>query len=180
MVLLIYLFLEHFLRNDPAYADVLRMHYLFHIILGVLSTGPAEAPHHTDKLRLLIVEPHTLFARLSTSLKPKLHQFHHIIDGIEWLGKSLSCFVTERKHRIVKDSALHFDTSSIQYWPTLSISNVTNFPLASTCSKSSSCTCHETCEESQAFDNRHLQYSAVVCLARETLSGSRMHLVAVS
>lgn len=107
LVPLVFLFLEHFLGDDPAYADVLRMHYLFHIILGVLSTGPEEAPKHKDKLRLLIVEFHKIFARLSTSLKPKLHHFHHIIDGIEWLGKSLSCFVTERKHRIVKDSALY-------------------------------------------------------------------------
>lgn len=107
MVPLIYLFLEAFFGENRAYADVVRMHYLFHIILGVLSTGPEEAPQHKDKLRKLIVEFHQLFARMSTSLKPKLHHFHHIIDGIEWLGKSLSCFVTERKHRIIKDSALY-------------------------------------------------------------------------
>ena len=115
MVPLVFLFLEHFLGDDLAYADVLRMHYLFHIILGVLSTGPEEAPKHKDKLRLLIVEFHKLFARLSTSLKPKLHHFHHIIDGIEWLGKSLSCFVTERKHKIVKDNALWVFSTSRAY-----------------------------------------------------------------
>ena len=32
---------------------------------------------------------------------------HHIIDGMEWCGKLLSCFVTERKHRTVKNAALH-------------------------------------------------------------------------
>ena len=58
--------------------------FFSHIILGVLSIGLEEAPKHKDKLRLLIVEFHKLFARLSTSLKPKLHHFHHIIDGIEW------------------------------------------------------------------------------------------------
>ena len=75
---------------------------MFHIILGVLSTGPDDAPRHTDKLRRLIVEFHSLFARLSNSFKPKLHQMHH-----RMAGKSLSCFVTERKHRVIKDCALH-------------------------------------------------------------------------
>ena len=36
-----------------------------------------------------------------------MHHMHHIVDGMQWLGKLLSCFVTERKHRHVKDSALH-------------------------------------------------------------------------
>ena len=107
LVPMLFLFLDKYCSNDPELVDVVRMYYVFHIILGVLSTGPDDAPRHTDKLRRLIVEFHSLFARLSNSFKPKLHQMHHLIDGIEWLGKSLSCFVTERKHRVIKDCALH-------------------------------------------------------------------------
>jgi hypothetical protein len=107
LVPLLQLFLAHFCKDDPELVDVTRMFYLFHILLGVLSTGPSEAHKNATKLRALIIEFHTLFSQLCTSLKPKLHHMHHIIDALEWLGKCLSCFVTERKHRIVKDSALH-------------------------------------------------------------------------
>ena len=31
----------------------------------------------------------------------------HIVDGMLYVGKLLSCFVTERKHKCVKDIALH-------------------------------------------------------------------------
>lgn len=77
------------------------------MIIGVLATGPEEVPRYVDKLRRMIVEIHGLMSLLSTSIKPKLHHMHHILDGVVWLGKLVSCFVTERKHRTVKDCALH-------------------------------------------------------------------------
>ena len=107
LIVLLQMFLDKFCSSIAELSDVCRMHYLFHLILGVLSTGPEEAPLRVGRLRKLTVEFHRLFALLSNSLKPKLHHFHHIFDGIDWLGKCLSCFVTERKHRCVKDSALH-------------------------------------------------------------------------
>ena len=36
-----------------------------------------------------------------------LYHAFHITDGAEWLGKLLSCFVTERKHRLIKRAALY-------------------------------------------------------------------------
>ena len=79
--------------------------YLY-MILGTLASGPYETPKHCD-LRRNMSCLHTLHAQLSDDFKPKLHHMHHIIDGMEWLGKLLSCFVCEREHRHVKDSALH-------------------------------------------------------------------------
>ena len=107
MLPIIFLFVEKFCKADPVLADVVRCVFLLHMIVGVLSTGPDDAPHHTNTLERLMSEFHALFTNMSDSLKPKLHHMHHIVDGIRWLGKALSCFVTERKHRTVKDSALH-------------------------------------------------------------------------
>ena len=41
------------------------------------------------------------------NVKPKAHHLFHVVDGMEWLGKLLACFVTERKHRTVKHAALY-------------------------------------------------------------------------
>ena len=106
LVQMLYLFLEKYC-NIAGLVDVRRMFYLFHIYVGVLSTGPDEAPKYVEQLRRIQTEFHELFAMLSTSFKAKLHQMYHILDGIEWLGKALSCFVTERKHRVVKAASLH-------------------------------------------------------------------------
>ena len=103
IVPILVLFIDRCCKRDPELADIVRWCDLMHVLLGVLSTGPDEAPHYAAKLRQLAAEFHELLCLLSTSWKPKLHHMHHIIDGIEWLGKSLSCFVTERKHRTIKD-----------------------------------------------------------------------------
>ena len=102
----VYLFIDKFCKDDPAIVDVVRMFTLLHMILGVLATGPEAAPRHAEKLRRDMVEFHSLALHF-WKLKPKIHHMHHIVDGMLWLGKLLSCFVTERKHRVVKDSALH-------------------------------------------------------------------------
>ena len=41
------------------------------------------------------------------NLKPKSHHLFHIPNGINYVGKSLACFVTERKHKEVKSTAVH-------------------------------------------------------------------------
>jgi len=104
---IIYLFLDKYCASIAELADVVRCFNVMYFICGVLATGPEQAPHHADLLRKLFAEFHELFTLLCDALKPKLHHMHHIIDGMEWLGKLLSCFVCERKHRTVKDCALH-------------------------------------------------------------------------
>ena len=107
VVPILYLFFEQFCSDDPRLKVVGHYLRLLYMILGTLAAGPDEAPKHCDILRRNMSSLHALHAQLSDDFKPKMHHMHHIIDGIEWLGKSLSCFVCERKHRHVKDSALH-------------------------------------------------------------------------
>ena len=104
---ILYLFLTKFCTSDPELADVLRCFTLLCTICGVLAAGPDEAPKHVAVLRRMMVEYHTLVVAMCFHLKPKIHHMHHILDGMVWLGKLLSCFVCERKHRTIKDSALH-------------------------------------------------------------------------
>ena len=40
-------------------------------------------------------------------VKPKAHHLFHVVDGMLQLHRLLSCFVTERKHKAIKASALH-------------------------------------------------------------------------
>ena len=103
----LYLFFEQFCSNDPRLKVVATYLRLLCMILGTLASGPDEAPKHCDVLRRNMLSLHALHAQLSDDFKPKMHHMHHIIDGMEWLGTLLSCFVCGRKHRHVKDSALH-------------------------------------------------------------------------
>jgi hypothetical protein len=80
---------------------------LFHII-GILRMGPEDAMPHVDSLRTLIAKHVKEFCELyGEYCKPKMHHMFHIPDGMESLGKLLSCFVTERKHKMIKAAALH-------------------------------------------------------------------------
>ena len=77
-------------------------------IVDLLSTGPERAMAYTSTLRTLLQDHHEQFWLLyATGIKPKIHHAHHIVDGMEQLGKCLSCFVTERKHKVVKRSAMY-------------------------------------------------------------------------
>jgi hypothetical protein len=106
MVPVFHLFLDMFAK------DILPQHfkcftYLHHIV-GILRTGPDTAPQFIDTLRTLMERHFELFQELyDANIKPKMHHLFHVIDHMEWLGKLLSCFVTERKHRDVKHSALY-------------------------------------------------------------------------
>jgi hypothetical protein len=63
---------------------------------------------HVDTLQQLISKHMEAFTNLyGHDVKPKAHHLFHVVDGMRWLGKLLACFVTERKHREVKQSALH-------------------------------------------------------------------------
>ena len=79
-------------------------------ILGVCSLGPVDAVPHVDLLRRLIEKHGVLFVTLyGQHVKPKFHHLFHVAENVEYLGRLLSCFVTERKHRLTKRVAIwHF------------------------------------------------------------------------
>ena len=107
LVPILYLFFLEFLGDNDDVKDLFECAKVLHLLCGILSTGPDEPMKHRTTLISLISRLHTLFVSLGFHLKPKLHHMHHIIDHMDWLGKLLACFVTERKHRDVKDAALH-------------------------------------------------------------------------
>ena len=78
-------------------------------ILGLLSLGPDRAMRYVDKLRKLIVLHARMFSMLyPLAAKPKFHHFLcSTVRDMEWVGKLLSCFVTERLHRTSRKAALH-------------------------------------------------------------------------
>ncbi len=79
-----------------------------HIIIGLFRLGAEGAVRHADQLRARIAHFHALFANVwPVYARPKLHHLHHVLDGMAFIGKLLSCFVTERKHRETKMRALH-------------------------------------------------------------------------
>ena len=80
---------------------------LFHIV-GILRMGPESAMQHTETLRTLIASHLELCVALyGEYIKPKGHHLFHVVDGALWIGRLLSCFVTERKHRMVKQCAVN-------------------------------------------------------------------------
>ena len=85
-------------------------------LLGVCSLGPVDAVPHVDLLRKLIEKHGALFVTLyGQHVKPKFHHLLHVTENVEFLGRLLSCFVTERKHRQTKRTAVwhfrHIDNS---------------------------------------------------------------------
>ena len=96
-----------FCKDDARLSDHFDCLETLHHILGILATGTDKPMEYLGTLKELFPKLHERFLKITDSLKPKLHHMHHIIDHMEWIGKLLSCFVTERKHRQVKDAALH-------------------------------------------------------------------------
>lgn len=81
---------------------------LLNDIIDIMRLGADRAVAFVDRLSTLIELHASLFTVLyPDAAKPKFHHLFHIIDHIRWLGKLLSCFVTERKHRATKKAALH-------------------------------------------------------------------------
>ena len=106
MVSVLHLFVEKFV------ADIVPEHFaaftLLHHIVGILRMGPEDAMRHTGTLTQLISRHLESVVRLyGDHVKPKAHHLFHVVDGMLWIGKLLSCFVTERKHREIKRAALH-------------------------------------------------------------------------
>ena len=81
---------------------------MMHHVCSILATGAERPMAHMKTLDELFEKFHELFVKLcGPNCKPKVHHMHHITDAMEWVGRCLSCLVTERKHRQVKDTAPH-------------------------------------------------------------------------
>ena len=115
LVPILYLYMSEFCKDDARLSNHFACVEILHYILGVMATGTDKPWLYLDKLKEWLPKLHAEFIKITQHLKPKLHHMHHIIDHMEWFaslshegrGKLLSCFVTERKHRQIKDAALH-------------------------------------------------------------------------
>ena len=93
-------------EHHPLYANLLCLKLLRNII-GIIMMGPTDAMPYVDKLAELLKNHAELFTELYPSaVKPKFHHALHIPENMRYLGKLLTCFVTERKHRATKRAAL--------------------------------------------------------------------------
>ena len=106
MVSVLMLFLEVTVESViPEHVDAFRI--MFHII-GLLRAGPVDALKHAESLRVLFANHMEAVVKLyGDYVKPKGHQAFHIVDGMYALDRLLSCFVTERKHKIIKSAAVY-------------------------------------------------------------------------
>jgi hypothetical protein len=92
--------------SHPLY-EHMQCFWRLRMIVGILQLGPSNAMQHVERLRQLIREHAELFIKLYPGHeKPKFHHLFHVVDNMLFLGKLLSCFVTERKHRTTKRCAL--------------------------------------------------------------------------
>ena len=77
-------------------------------IVDLFMLGPEGAMPFVNELQTTIVEHNTLYVELyGDHVKPKLHHLLHIPENMKFVGRLLSCWVTERKHRVVKAQASH-------------------------------------------------------------------------
>ena len=107
LVPILFLYMQAFCKDDPRLSEHISIVEDLYHICGILATGSDTPMKYVDVLYTLFERLHDRYVKLYTSIKPKLHHMHHILDAMRWLGKCLSCFVTERKHRTVKDLALY-------------------------------------------------------------------------
>ena len=106
IVTVVMMFLDKFVKDlVPDHFECFEK--LYHIV-GILRMGAEDAVRPADTLRVLITDRMEMCKRLyGQHVKPKGHHMFHIIDGMKWVGRLLSCFVTERKHRQIKQCAVH-------------------------------------------------------------------------
>ena len=76
-------------------------------IIGLLTCGGTQAVEYMDLLVKLIGKHHRLYMRLYPVTKPKWHHMLHLPDQYRAMKKVISCFVTERKHRALKQASLY-------------------------------------------------------------------------
>ena len=96
MIMVLHFFCDAFEVSAAMPAEVASFTKLY-LIIGILRMGPEDAMEHVGKLRILIQQHlETYLALYDNHCKPKVHHLFHVPDGMEWVGKLLSCFVTER------------------------------------------------------------------------------------
>ena len=105
MMQVLYLFLDLFANGDFG-EHFEAFQKLWHIV-GLLRTGAEDAVKHADTLLVLMSEHLRLVTKLyGRHAKPKMHHLFHVVDGMVRLRRLLACFVTERKNKTIKASAL--------------------------------------------------------------------------
>ena len=106
MVPVLFLSLEKF--ASAAIPERFEAFKLLHYIFGIFRMGPRDSMRHVKTLATLITKHMDACTNLyGDYVKPKGHHMFHIIDGMLWVGCLLSCFVTERKHRLIKSCAIY-------------------------------------------------------------------------
>ena len=94
--------------STPSLADHIYCLGLLWEIVSILSLGPDDSMQHIDVLKGLIEAHAKLFAVLYPSAaKPKFHHLMHLVKHARYVGKILSCFVTERLHKTSRKASLH-------------------------------------------------------------------------
>ena len=101
-------FLIDFVAPENMIADHIECYRLLADILGLLSAGFEDVLPHLDTLQHLVELHHKLFVLIYplSAVKPKWHHMLHLRDTYLRLRKIISCFVTARKHKVVKGASL--------------------------------------------------------------------------
>ena len=77
-------------------------------LLKLVSLGADTSAIYVAEIERVIKAHSIAFKELYREhIKPKYHHLHHVVDHIHSVGKLLNCFVTERKHRMMKAAANH-------------------------------------------------------------------------
>lgn len=73
-------------------------------IVRLLQSGPSQAASRSDELAVLVELHHAAYKKAygAEYVKPKWHHMMHLHEPGKSVGRILSCFVVERKHRTVK------------------------------------------------------------------------------
>ena len=107
MIIVLMLFLEVRVKDAILPAHTAAFKILFEIV-GILRLGAVDAVRHSGALQTLIEQHIDACVQLyGDKVKPKAHHMLHIVEAMLWVGRLLSCFVTERKHRQLKQIAVH-------------------------------------------------------------------------
>ena len=107
LVPIMYAFLSDVIVPPHALDDHVLCYLRLTQIIGLCQLGSYGAVPYVGLLRRLIKSHAELYVRVyPADVKPKFHQLMHVPDNMDFLHRLMSCFVTERKHRATKRSAL--------------------------------------------------------------------------
>ena len=129
--ILLFFFLEKAVKPTGCMLKHIECFKLLDKLLKLFSLGSDTSPKHMCLIKRTIAEHAALFEELYPDVrKPKYHHLFHVVDHMENLGRLLSCFVTERKHRAVKHVAnhlfRHFETALVTDMLNLMVDRFTN------------------------------------------------------